>query len=85
MIRTQIQLTETQTAILKQLAQQQHLSMAELIRRSIDLFIASMDERPLAEKYAQALALAGKYRSSDRDLGRHHDKYLADAFTSVGE
>lgn len=85
MVRTQIQLTEMQTIILKQLAQQQQVSMAELIRRSIDLYIASVDERPLDEKYAQALTLAGKYRSGDTDLGRRHDKYLADAFAVLGE
>ncbi|MGB4950782.1 MAG: CopG family transcriptional regulator [Rhizobiaceae bacterium] len=84
MLRTQIQLTEDQARLLKRLARQKQVSLAEVIRQSVDLYIATAGERPLDEQYARALAVAGKYRSGDTDLGRNHDDYLADAYATNG-
>lgn len=81
MVRKQVRLTETQANVLKYLAQQRRVSVAELIRQSVDMFIASVDQDPLAKKYAQSVMAAGKYRSGDIDLGRRHDEYLVDAFS----
>jgi hypothetical protein len=80
MVRTQIQLTEGQAKTLKRLAKQQQRSVAELIRQSIDLYLAQRGELPLDERYERALAVAGKYCSGDADLGRNHDHYLAEAY-----
>jgi 16S rRNA U516 pseudouridylate synthase RsuA-like enzyme len=80
MVRTQIQLTEGQAKTLKRLAKKQQRSVAELIRRSIDLYLAQRGELPLDQQYERALALAGKYRSGDADLGRNHDHYLAESY-----
>lgn len=80
MIRTQIQLPESQVALLKQLAVQQHVSMAELIRKAIDLFTASPEAGGLPETRLRALAAAGKFRSGRGDIAEHHDDYLAEAF-----
>lgn len=82
MVRTQIQLTEGQAKTLKRLAKEQRRSVAELIRQSIDLYLAQRGELPLDQMYDRALALSGKYRTGDTDLGRGHDTYLADAFSS---
>jgi 16S rRNA U516 pseudouridylate synthase RsuA-like enzyme len=82
MVRTQIQLTEGQVKTLKRLAEQQQRSVAELIRQSIDLYLAQRGELPLDERYERALAVAGKYRSGDADLGRNHDRYLAEAYAA---
>lgn len=83
-MRTQIQLTENQARTLKRLAQQKQMSLSAMIRQSVDLYIALEGERPLDEQYARALAVAGKYRSGDTDLGRNHDDYLADAYATNG-
>jgi hypothetical protein len=84
MIRTQIQLTEGQAKTLKRLAKQQQRSVAALIRQSIDLYLARRGELPLDERYERALAVVGKYRSGDADLGRNHDRYLAEAYDTRG-
>ncbi len=80
MIRTQIQITEGQARTLKRLARQQQCSVAELIRQSVDLYLAKKGELPLDQQYERAMALVGKYHSGDADLGRNHDKYLAEAY-----
>lgn len=80
MVRTQIQLPETQVAALKQLAMQQHVSMAELIRRAVDLFTASPEACDLKEKRQRALAAAGRFHSGCTDIAERHDDYLAESF-----
>jgi hypothetical protein len=82
MVRTQIQLTEGQASTLKRLARQQGRPVAELIRQGVDLVLAAAGELPLDQQYERALAVAGKYRSGDVDLGRSHDRYLAEAFAA---
>ncbi len=84
MVRTQIQLTEGQAKTLRRLAKHQQRSVAELIRRSVDLYLATEGQQPLDRQYERALALAGKYRSVETDLGRQHDAYLADAYATTG-
>jgi 16S rRNA U516 pseudouridylate synthase RsuA-like enzyme len=84
MVRTQIQLTEGQARTLKRLARQQQRSVAELIRQSVELYIAAAGELPLDQQYERALAVAGKYRSGDADLGRNHDQYLTQAYAVSG-
>ncbi len=84
MVRTQIQLTEGQARTLKRLARQQQCSVAELIRQSVDLYLANRGELPLDQQYERAMAVVGKYRSGDTDLGRNHDQYLAEAYAIRG-
>ena len=80
MIRTQIQLPEQQVSALKNLASRQHTSMAELIRRAIDMFTASSDATNLQEQRQRALAAAGQFHSGCGDLSAKHDDYLAAAY-----
>ncbi len=80
MVRTQIQLTEQQVSVLKQLAAQQHVSMAELIRRALDLFTMSPDVTITQERRKRALAAAGRFHSGKNDLAARHDDYLIEAF-----
>jgi 16S rRNA U516 pseudouridylate synthase RsuA-like enzyme len=84
MVRTQIQLTEGQIKTLKRLASEQQRSVAELIRQSIDQYLAAIGELPLDQQYERAMAVVGKYRSGDADLGRNHDQYLAEAYAAPG-
>lgn len=80
MVRTQIQLPEQQVSTLKHLAMQQHVSMAELIRRAIDLFTTSPDVDNLQERRQRALAAAGRFHSGHDDIAARHDDYLAESF-----
>ena len=50
MVRTQIQLTESQAAALKKMAAVQHTSMANVIRQAIDYF-AKTGEMTTSDEY----------------------------------
>ena len=77
MVRTQIQLTETQSKELRRRAAERGVSMATLIREAVDQ-VLTVDER--AERWNRALSVVGKFKSSHRDVSVNHDKYLADDF-----
>lgn len=78
MIRTQIQLTEEQARALKELAAAEGRSMADLIRESVDIYIASDPAREPGQARNEALRLIGKYSSGRSDLSKNHDLYLAE-------
>jgi hypothetical protein len=81
MVRTQIQLEERQAEMLKQIAAERELSVAELIRRSIDTYLASIPPKASRQdKKERALRAAGQFRSGVTDLGENHDRYLEEAF-----
>lgn len=78
-IRTQIQLTEEQAAQLREAAAAAGRSMADLIRESVDAYLADAPLRRSGEAIrADAIALAGKYESRLGDLAADHDRYLAE-------
>ena len=85
MIRTQIQLTEEQSQILKSLSNEKGTSVAELIRQSIDNYIRSISQPTLAERRRKALAVIGIVSSKGTDLSANHDHYLAEAYGDFGE
>ncbi|TAN42084.1 MAG: CopG family transcriptional regulator [Nitrospirae bacterium] len=80
MIRTQIQLTEGQAAQLKKVASLRHISMAELIRQSINITVKSENIVDMDERMKRAIAAAGRFRSGIKDLSEKHDKHLSEAF-----
>jgi hypothetical protein len=77
MVRTQIQLPESQVAVLKKIAASQNSSMAEIIRQSIDFFVKSNHSDKTVQQRHRAMAVAGKFRSGIRDLASAHDAYFA--------
>ncbi len=80
-IRTQIQLTETQLGALRRLAANNGVSIADLIRRSVDSYLAAHTaERSREERIERALSATGKFASGARDVSAEHDGYLAQAF-----
>lgn len=79
MIRTQIQLPEGQHRRLKAIAQQQGISLAELIRRLVDHGLRG-GPADRAALYARAAALVGAFRAKEDDLSSRHDDHLEDAF-----
>jgi len=79
MIRTQIQLTEDQARLLRDLSRSNRESMASLIRRAIDQFL--MSRKPdRSALYRQASTIIGKYEAGARDISVEHDRYLEEAF-----
>lgn len=76
MHRTQVQLTDKQIEAIKGLAAKREVSMAEIIRMSVDSFIQK--ENILPQQKKRALSVVGKFRSGLNDLAQNHDKYLAE-------
>jgi len=77
MLRTQIQLTERQAAMLKRLARERNVSMASVIRDAVDSVIEGADRQARVER---AIAALGSVSGGGRDVAREHDRYLEDAF-----
>ena len=84
MIRTQVQLTEEQARVLKNLASIRQVSVAELIRQSVDTLIRSSREIDAEERRRRAIAAAGRFHSGASDISAKHDEHLAEAFHSLG-
>ncbi len=79
MVRTQIQLTEAQAGKVKRVAAKRHVSMAEVIRESVDRYVHDELDTDLEERRARALKVAGGFASGLGDLARRHDEYFAEA------
>ena len=80
MVRTQVQLTEEQAQALRNLASARQVSVAELIRQSVDTLIRSSGEIDIEERRRRAIAAAGRFHSGTSNISAKHDEYLADAF-----
>ncbi|HEV8239536.1 MAG TPA: ribbon-helix-helix protein, CopG family [Thermoanaerobaculia bacterium] len=80
MVRTQIQLTEEQAAGVKELAQREGRSLADVVRESLDHHLRSRGVVARADLKRRAVAAAGRFRSGCADLATAHDRHLVDAF-----
>jgi Arc/MetJ-type ribon-helix-helix transcriptional regulator len=80
MVRTQVQLTEEQAQALRNLASARQVSVAELIRQSVDTLIRSSGEIDIEERRRRAIAAAGRFHSGASNISAKHDEYLAGAF-----
>ena len=79
MIRTQIQLSETQASMLKKLSAARQESVASLIRKAVDQYlITGQPDRPAL--YRRAKQVVGKYKAEETDTSTQHDAYLDEAF-----
>lgn len=82
MVRTQIQLSESQAESLRLIAAQRRKSVAELIRQAVELWLQSVQTADeMREKRQRAKLVSGKFSSGLPDLGRNHDFYLAEAIS----
>ncbi len=81
MVRTQIQLTETQARRLRTAARREGISLAEAIRRLVERGLAE-DEAGRGRLYARAAEVVGQYRDrrGAKDVAKEHDAYLDEAF-----
>ncbi|MCB0114701.1 MAG: ribbon-helix-helix domain-containing protein [Caldilineaceae bacterium] len=76
MVRTQVQLTEEQSERLREIAEQENVSMAELVRRAVDHWLTVAAPMSVEERKRRSLAAIGKYHSGLPDFAVNHDKYL---------
>ena len=80
MVRTQIQLTEEQAARMKSAAQRKGVSMAELIRQAIEMFLDKGSDKSEVELRRRAIEAAGRFHSGRKNVARDHDGYLSEDF-----
>ncbi|MCX6550856.1 MAG: ribbon-helix-helix domain-containing protein [Acidobacteria bacterium] len=73
MVRTQIQLTETQTGRLKRLAAERGVSMAELVREGVDRVLEAAPATTQGDKMHRAMRAFGSFHSGLSDLATRHD------------
>ena len=81
MIRTQIQLTEEQTRRLRDSAGRSGVSVAEVIRRSVDRYLdqdAMMPATPPTR--LSALKVIGMFHCGPSDVASRHGDYLDEAY-----
>jgi hypothetical protein len=79
-VRTQIQLTEEQAKGLRRLAQKEGVSVAEIIRRSVNGALREANVPSEDELWDRALKVVGIGRSGLHDISERHDDYLAEAY-----
>lgn len=79
-VRTQVQLTETQARLLHEHAQKGGVSMAALIREAVDAYLETLHGGGRRELVERAKEATGKYHVRLQDLARDHDRYLAEDF-----
>jgi Arc/MetJ-type ribon-helix-helix transcriptional regulator len=80
MICTQIQLTDEQARLLRELAAEEGRSVADVVRDGVNLLLRAhrrIDREALKRRSLEAL---GRFHSGVPDLGLAHDQHLDDAF-----
>ena len=79
MVKTQVQLTKEQYAVLKELSHKNRESIATLIRKAVEQFLSNR-KSDRASLYRKALSVVGKYEAGTGDIAREHDRYLEEAY-----
>jgi Ribbon-helix-helix protein, copG family len=77
MVRTQIQLTEEQARVVKAMAANRGVSMAEVIREAVDRLVVETER---TDKMRSFMKLAGRYSSGLTDVSVNHDRYLEEDY-----
>ena len=95
MIRTMVQLTEDQLNALKELAKARNVSVASLVRESVEQYvITATQETEREENRLQALDFIRKIKNGEiqshdiegkTDVSVNHDKYLEEIYGSWEE
>lgn len=79
MVRTQIPLTDDQARAVRELAEREGRSVADIVRECLDARLrSSQGERQ--EVKQRAVAVTGRFFSGISDLGKNHDQYAAESF-----
>jgi hypothetical protein len=80
MVRTQVQLTEEQMQALRELSASTGRSIADLVRQGLELYLGARHQPTRDERIQRALQVAGRFASGRHDIGKEHDRHLADVF-----
>ena len=83
MVRTQVQLTESEAGALRQLAAERSTSVAALIREGVNHVIRSRHAVSAEEARRRAIAVGGRFHSGVRDLAERHDEYFVEAIEAT--
>jgi hypothetical protein len=78
-IRTQIQLTESQAREVKRWADERGVSMAAVIREAIDAHLGTRSGPTWDEIVERAIAAVGCCASGTGDVADRHDEYFAES------
>ena len=76
----QVRLTEDQLQRLRAQSVQQHIPVAELIRRAVDKYLEERPSDDPIELRKRAVATSGRFRSTVTDVSIRHDDYLEEAY-----
>lgn len=80
----QVRLAQDQAQRLRAIARIRGVSMAEMIRRSVEAMLCAEAGRR-AEIERRAIAASGQFRSDVSGAAVNHDLYLAEAYAQVGD
>lgn len=80
MVRTQVQLPESQFRALRAAAAQRGVSMAELIRQAVEQLLRGSPEPSDDEKWRRAVEAIGVGHSGLGDLAENHDRHFDEDF-----
>jgi hypothetical protein len=79
MVRMQIQFTETQTAVLREVAADRGISISAVVREAVESNVVNGRLMPSRhELLKRSLAAMGRFRSGTGDVAARHDEYFAD-------
>jgi len=79
MVKAQVELTDQQIHSVERMAAERGVSVAEVIRESVDAYLRRTPRPPRAELRERALAAIGAF-SGPTDLARRHDEYLDEVY-----
>jgi len=82
MVRTQVQLTEGQSEAVKRLSVAAKVSVAEIVRRSVDAYVRTNGRPPDDDRWRRALEAVGIVKDGPTDMARRHDDYALESYRS---
>jgi len=63
------------------MAARQGISIAKLIRQSIDILLSRNAEPTPEDRYRRAAGRQGRFHSGRRDVAERHDEYLSEGYS----
>ncbi len=79
MVRTQVQFTEEQLAAVRDIANQEGVSISQVVREGVNLLLRERRGPNREELVRRSLEGVGLFRSGTGDLAARHDEYFAEA------
>ncbi len=83
MVWTQVRLSADQVARLKARALEEGVSLAELVRRAVERYLAEEEGGGYEERARRALEAVSRFASGAGDVSEAHDRHLDEAFRGL--